>query len=81
MEREWMKDIRRSKGMTCAELAAKVGMSECHLVNIENGKRKTNGLDMDFLIRLADALRVKPVKILQSEIDYLREVRDGTENP
>lgn len=80
MEREWMKDIRRSKGMTCAELAAKVGMSECHLVNIENGKRKTKGLDMDFLIRLADALRVKPVKILQSEIDYLREVRDGTEN-
>lgn len=81
MERSYMKDLRREKGMTCAELAAKVGLSECHIVNIENGKRKTRGLDMELLLRLADALRAKPVKLLQSEIDWLREVRDGTGGP
>lgn len=77
MERVWMKDIRREKGLTCAELAAKVGMSECHLVNIENGKRKTKGLDMEFLIRLADALRVKPMKLLRAEMAWCEEVADG----
>lgn len=77
MERGYMKDLRREKGVTAAELAAKVGLSECHLVNIENGKRKTNGLDVELVIRIADALRVKPMKLLQAEVDYLKEVRNG----
>lgn len=39
MAREWLEQIRKEKGLTMREVAAKSGIAECYYSQIENGKR------------------------------------------
>lgn len=78
MTRVWMKELRKEKGLTLKKLGEAVGLSECYLFNIEQGTRKCDGMDAAMLLKLADALKEKPQKLLQAEMDWLAEViRDG----
>lgn len=54
---------RRSlKGWTQAELAAQAGMAQANLSNIEKGKRD---LTVSTLLRVAEALEVKPSELIE----------------
>jgi transcriptional regulator with XRE-family HTH domain len=57
--------VRRKMGMTAKTLAKKAGLSVGFLSDLENGKR---GVSAYNLVRLAEALKVKP-GLLLPEID------------
>lgn len=57
-------ELRKMRGLTQTELATLVGTSQSHIANIEKGLRD---IDINLLIRLARALRVKAYEILPEE--------------
>ncbi len=58
-------ESRNLKGWTQAELAAKAGMAQANLSNIEKGKRD---LTVSTLLRVAEALEVKPSELIEEAI-------------
>lgn len=59
-----VRELRKIRGLTQTELATLVGTSQSHIANIEKGLRD---IDINLLIRLARALRVKAYEILPEE--------------
>lgn len=59
-----VRELRKMRGLTQTELATLVGTSQSHIANIEKGLRD---IDINLLIRLARALRVKAYEILPEE--------------
>ena len=57
-------ECRGLKGWTQAGLAAKAGMAQANLSNIEKGKRD---LTVSTLLRVADALNVKPSELIEEK--------------
>ena len=55
---------REQKGWTQAELAAKAGMAQANLSNIEKGKRDLN---VSTLVRLGRALEVRAAELIDEE--------------
>ncbi len=53
---------RNSKGWSQAELAAKAGIAQANLSNIEKGKRDVT---VSTLLRVADALEIKAAELLE----------------
>lgn len=68
--REWLRDLRHQKHMTMKELAAKIGVAECTVCLLEQGRR---GMKVDTLARIARATGTKPLTLLQSEISFLEQ--------
>lgn len=58
--------LRKAKKLTQVELAKKVGISENHLIRIENGKASAGG---EVLFSLADALGVPTDNLRQVPLD------------
>ena len=77
MERVWMKELRKEKGLTLKKLGEAVGLSECYLFRIEQGERKLDGMDTALLCKMAAALKEKPMKLLRAEMAWCEEVADG----
>lgn len=50
---EWLREIRRNKGMAQKTVAQQAGISQATYCNIENGKR---GLTVDTAKRIAEVL-------------------------
>lgn len=73
MVREWLRDLRKSKGKTLEDMAAALGTSVSNVCNIELGKRKTNGLDIVDVGNIALALGVPFHAVFNAEIEYLKE--------
>lgn len=63
--REWLKAARKEAGMTCREMAVRLGISESYYYRIETGEKKA---DMDILLayKLSTILPVP----LQTIVDY-----------
>lgn len=59
-----IKDIRKAKKMTQAELSRLVGVSTAYITMIENGDRD---MDTSLMRRIAQALKVKPYELLPVE--------------
>ncbi|WP_366083667.1 helix-turn-helix transcriptional regulator [Thermus sp.] len=57
-----IRQLRRSKGLTEADLAARVGVSRSFLNAIERGVVR---LRVDLMVRIADALGVSPEDLLK----------------
>ena len=57
-------ECRRLKGMSQADLAAKAGLAQANLSNIEKGKRD---LTVSTLLRIARALEVKASTLIEEE--------------
>ena len=72
--REWLRDLRKSKGVTLAELGEATGMSECHMSNIEAGKRKSKGLDVVTLAKIAGRLGVDLDVCFKAEAEWMKEM-------
>ena len=51
-----IKDRRTAMGLTKTQLAAKVGVSQPHINDIENGKSKAS---VDVLFRICDVLGIR----------------------
>lgn len=65
--REWLKQRRTEQHLTGAELAQKVGISESYYFLIESGKRQ-NPMMVDMAVKLATALHLDPMQVIQWEI-------------
>ena len=56
-----IREIRKERGLTIAELAAKIGVSAPHLSEVERGVKNVNN---HLLTRLASALGVRPDQLI-----------------
>ncbi len=75
MERKWLKDLRKEKGLTCKALGAAMGLSECYVFNIEEGTRKCDGLTVEQICKIAVATGALAYDLLQAEQAWLKEAR------
>jgi transcriptional regulator with XRE-family HTH domain len=58
-----IKEIRLKLGLSRERLAEMSGITRVHIWNIENGK--TTNLTLDTIKRLADALQIEMIDIIQ----------------
>lgn len=56
-----IREIRKSRGLTLAELANKIGVSAPHLSEVERGRKNLNN---HLIERIATALSVPPTELL-----------------
>lgn len=59
-----IKELRKKKGLTQQQLAAKLGMSQVHLGRLETNARS---MDLEQVEKIAAALGVKPFDVLPTE--------------
>lgn len=64
-----IQECRIRKGLTQAELAARAGVAQANLSNIEKGKRD---LTVSMLIRLAGALEIRPSELIDEQAEEKR---------
>lgn len=64
--RGWLKTTRNEKGITMAEMAEMLGISESYYCLIESGERQKK-MDIELLIRLSSTLGIPKTKILEYE--------------
>ena len=62
-----LKNIRQSKGWTKVELAEKSKVSVNMIVKYENGQRDIDKASLDTLTKLATALDVKLIELLEND--------------
>jgi transcriptional regulator with XRE-family HTH domain len=58
-----LKSIRRSQGLTQADVASKAGISTNYYARVERGEVR---LSVETLIKIAKALKIDPGKVLPS---------------
>ena len=74
-----IREIRRERGMTLAELAGRINVSVPHLSEVERGVKKINN---HLLERLSDALKVTPDRLISADArspDHLSAMIDKLE--
>ena len=59
-----IKELRKARGWTVAQLAEKVNLSTTHISNLENHKR---GLEISWLEPFAAAFDVSPIDLLEGD--------------
>ena len=69
--RGWLIEARKAKGMTYKALGDATGMTESAVFNIEHGRRKTHGMDVDMVIKFAKALGFSPMTVIRMEMEWL----------
>lgn len=56
-----IRELRKERGLTLAQLAEKVGVSAPHMSEVERGKKNLNN---HLLVRISTALGVEPVGLI-----------------
>lgn len=64
--RDWLKKERTDRGLTMAEMAAKLSLSESYYLRIENGERQKK-MDLLLVRKLATALDISVEEIIAKE--------------
>lgn len=64
--RDWLKELRSERGMTQAQLAEKLGISEAYLSYIESGERQKK-MDLALAMKLSGILNIDLREIVESE--------------
>lgn len=64
--RDWLKELRSERGMTQAQLAEKLGISEAYLSYIESGDRQKK-MDLALAMKLSDILNIDLRQIVENE--------------
>lgn len=64
--RNWLKDLREKQGLTMAELAQKLDISESYYSLIEKGARQQR-MDIQVAVKLAAILNVDLATIAEKE--------------
>ena len=60
--RDWLKVARKERGLTMAEMGAKLNISESYYSQIESGGRQKN-MDISLVRSLSEALGI-PIKVI-----------------
>jgi HTH-type transcriptional regulator / antitoxin HipB len=69
---------RKLKGLSQAELGAKVGMPQSHISNIESGKRD---LRLSSLLEIARILDLEPIFVPRILVPAVRSLIAGDDQP
>lgn len=69
--REWLNDLRKSRGMTLRELGERLGISEGYMSFIEAGSKKKR-MDIRTLALIADATGASLVELVTKELEHER---------
>ena len=64
--RDWLKQKRTEKGLTMAEMAAQLDLTESYYSRIENGDRQKK-MDVTLLCKLSDVLDMATDEIILLE--------------
>lgn len=64
--RDWLKTLRKKKGLTMKQLSGKLGISEGYYCSIERGEKKKT-LDLNLAQGLSKALGVSLRKIAEMD--------------
>jgi transcriptional regulator with XRE-family HTH domain len=64
-----IRELRKAKGLTIAELASIVGVSTPHMSEVERGKKNLNN---HLMTRIADALEVPPSDLISEPDEMAR---------
>jgi len=64
--RNWLKDARKEAGMTCAQMAAALEISDIYYQFIESGRRMPN-MTIDMAVKLSKVLRIPLESIIGFE--------------
>ena len=64
--RDWLKQKRTEKGLTMAEMAAQLDLTESYYSRIENGDRQKK-MDVTLLCKLSDVLGMTTDEIILLE--------------
>ncbi|WP_169276435.1 helix-turn-helix domain-containing protein [Bifidobacterium moraviense] len=63
-----LRELRLKRGLSQAELGAKVGMSQGRVADFEAGRRSVGNMTLDKALAICDALRVSnPRKLLPDD--------------
>lgn len=62
--------IRRERNLTRKELAEKSGIAEITILALEQGKTNVENIKVSTLLKLAAALGVKGIDLLDNELKY-----------
>lgn len=69
--REWLNDLRKSRGMTLRELGERLGISEGYMSFIEAGSKKKR-MDIRTLALIADATGASLYELVTKELEHER---------
>ena len=64
--REWLKALRQERGLTCKQVATRMGISEVYYFLIETGERQRK-MDIRTAKKLAEALEIPMAYIIEKE--------------
>ena len=67
--REWLKDLRKSLGMTQAEMAGEIGCTVANYSLIESGKRQTR-MELPLIWKIAHATERTVSEIAELEMTW-----------
>lgn len=67
--REWLRDLRKAKGLTVKELGSFIGVSEAYMFSIERGERQKR-MDIDLLAKISVVTGASLYDLLERELDY-----------
>ena len=65
--RTWLRDARKEAGLTCAQMAEKLDISDIYYQFIEAGRRQQN-MTIDMAFRLSKALQIPLERIIAYEL-------------
>lgn len=74
MRREYLAEQREKRGLTQAQAAKEMGISQNHLSNIETGVRQSE-IKLNTLVRMAKCYRVSVITLVQMESKHQAEKR------
>lgn len=66
--REWLRNLRTQKGLSCKQMAARLQMSESFYNRVETGQRKAK-MDIPTAQAIAKALEMPLVTIIEMEVE------------
>lgn len=68
---QWLQELRKEKGLTQADMAVRLGISEGYYSMIESGRRKAR-MDVFFVLRVAEATGTDALALLQRAVESSR---------
>lgn len=76
--REWLKEMRTERGLTCKQMGEYLGVTDVYYFLIETGQRKKK-LDIDTAQKLSKILKVPLRQIVSWEMEVRSDA--GRKNP
>ena len=70
--RDYLIDLRNTKGLTQKDVSSKLGISESYYNLIEHGERQKN-MNVRILYELAQVFKISIKKMVEKELDFMNK--------